>query len=287
MYYTNTHNQKITTKQRYKMRYSIITINYNNKNGLRNTIKSVISQSYTNYEYIIIDGGSTDESTNIIKHYSYKINYWVSEQDKGIYNAMNKGIAQANGEYLIFLNSGDVFFNEQVLKECDTLLDKDIVVGNIIRKDGLKEENYHKQDITMMHLFHGYLPHQATFFRRELFNKHLYDEKYKIASDWKFYIQQLIFNDCSFKTININIAIFDCEGISFTNKEITLRERKEILQNILPKRIYMDYIRYEGKESPLLDLIPILNKTYRLHKFVVFLVKSIIKIYNTINKEKK
>ena len=88
------------------MKYSIITVNYNNKEGLRNTIESVIHQTYRDFEFIVIDGGSTDGSAEVLKEYDSQITYWVSEKDKGIYNAMNKGIAKATGDYLNFMNSG-------------------------------------------------------------------------------------------------------------------------------------------------------------------------------------
>ena len=98
------------------MKYSIITVNYNNKEGLRKTIESVISQTFRDFEYIVIDGGSSDGSAELLKEYSDKITYWVSEPDKGIYNGMNKGIAKATGDYLNFMNSGDCFYDQQVLK---------------------------------------------------------------------------------------------------------------------------------------------------------------------------
>ena len=91
------------------MKYSIITINYNHIEGLKRTIDSVISQTSSNYEYIIIDGGSTDGSVNIIKEYKEHLVYWISEKDNGVYHAMNKGVAQAQGDYCIFMNSGDCF----------------------------------------------------------------------------------------------------------------------------------------------------------------------------------
>ena len=95
----------------------IITINYNDAAGLKKTIDSVINQTYTEFEYIIIDGGSSDSSLQIIKENANQINYWVSETDKGIYNAMNKGIEAAKGEYLLFLNSGDYLLDSLVLKK--------------------------------------------------------------------------------------------------------------------------------------------------------------------------
>ena len=108
------------------MYYSVITINYNNCNGLRHTIESVVNQTFRNFEYIVVDGGSTDGSVEVIKEYETNINYWISEHDGGIYNAMNKGIAQAHGEYCIFMNSGDLFYYDAVLFSVANDLKEDI-----------------------------------------------------------------------------------------------------------------------------------------------------------------
>ena len=99
------------------MKLSIITINYNNARGLERTIKSVICQTFTNYEYIIVDGGSTDGSLEVINKYADHISKWVSEPDEGIYNAMNKGTRMASGEYFNYMNSGDCFCDAHVLED--------------------------------------------------------------------------------------------------------------------------------------------------------------------------
>lgn len=112
------------------MRFSIITVNYNNCDGLNKTILSVINQNYKDYEFIVIDGGSTDGSVDIIKLHESYITYWISEKDDGIYQAMNKGIRQAKGEYLNFMNSGDTFFDADVLNNVEKELSNyDIVIG--------------------------------------------------------------------------------------------------------------------------------------------------------------
>lgn len=117
------------------MYYSIITINYNNKEGLELTIKSVLSQTYRNYQFIIIDGGSSDGSFDVIKKYANNINYWISEPDKGRYNAMNKGIKQAKGDYLNFMNSGDTFHSPTVLEDIARMnLTEDIITGGFYNK---------------------------------------------------------------------------------------------------------------------------------------------------------
>ena len=115
------------------MTLSIITINYNNAAGLEKTIKSVISQTCKRYEFIIIDGGSKDGSKDIIEKYQDQITYWVSEPDNGIYNAMNKGVKVAKGEYCIFMNSGDIFVDNDVIRDVFNIgFSADIITGGII-----------------------------------------------------------------------------------------------------------------------------------------------------------
>lgn len=261
------------------MKYSIITINFNNKDGLRKTIESVVNQTYEDFEYIIIDGGSTDGSVEVIKEYADKIDYWVSEPDKGIYNAMNKGILQSHGEYLNFMNSGDCFYDKDVLDNCSSFLQYDIVSGNIIIGKNISLWNWEGEEITMMLLYSGSLAHPASFIRSCLFKNSLYDETLKIVSDWKFFIEKLILENCSFKKISLNIATFDDSGISTTNMPLNDFERKQVLSQIFPKRVLLDYERYKDKESPVLDLIPEFNKTHRLQKFIVVVIKWILFIY--------
>ena len=124
------------------MKYSIITVNLNNANGLKETIDSVVNQTCYDYEFLIIDGGSTDDSMSIIEQYKDQIDYWASEPDKGIFNAMNKGINVSHGDYLIFMNSGDCFKNGKVLEETLPYLGADFVIGQIESKDNHEIMNY-------------------------------------------------------------------------------------------------------------------------------------------------
>ena len=257
-------------------KFSIITINYNNKEGLRKTIESVVGQSFRDFEYIIIDGGSTDGSIEVIKEYAGKVDYWVSEPDKGIYHAMNKGVLQAHGEYLNFMNSGDEFYNNGVLQEVAPSLDSDIVVGKIVH--GTEVWGFHKEDITLMDLIRGTVLHQASFFRKELFDENRYDESYKIVSDWKFYIQTLIFNNATFRNIRSIVCRFVPGGVSETDAGTRDMERKRVYKELFPDRMMKDYIRLEKVESPLLELIPELNKTAGLHQMAYKLYNPQIQI---------
>ena len=148
------------------MRFSVITINYNDKIGLERTINSVINQTNDDYEYIIIDGESTDGSVDVIKRYANHITYWVSEKDKGVYNAMNKGVDQAHGDYLIFMNSGDCFHSTKVLNKINDF-NEDIICGKVLKGDDQRPSGPRKSTITLVDLMRGSLPHQAMFIKRE------------------------------------------------------------------------------------------------------------------------
>ena len=168
------------------MKLSLITINRNNVEGLRKTIKSVIAQTLDGFEYIVIDGASTDGSVDVIKQYENKISYWVSEPDKGIYNAMNKGIARAQGEYVLFLNSGDYLVDKNVLVNVVAYeLKEDIVYGEqLVEKNGSLQKTLflEPESISFYSFIKSSLPHQCTFIRKNLFDKiGLYNESNKIV----------------------------------------------------------------------------------------------------------
>ena len=257
-------------------KYSIITINFNNKEGLRKTIESVICQSYKDFEYIIIDGGSVDGSIEVIQEYADKVDYWVSEPDNGIYHAMNKGIIQAHGDYLNFMNSGDEFYDSEVLLEVSNALDCDIVVGRM--QHGKEIWAFPKEKITMLDLVQGTVLHQASFFCRRLFSQNKYDEKYKIVSDWKFYIQSLILENASFRNLDMMICKFTPGGISEVDIELKRKERSEVYKELFPDRVMEDYFRFAKADSILLELIPYLNRTNRLNRLAYCMVLLLIKI---------
>lgn len=212
---------------------SIITVNLNNKNGLDQTIKSVLNQNCLNFEYIIIDGGSTDECLELIKHYSNKITYWISEPDNGIYNAMNKGILAAKGDYCLFINSGDILAEHNTLEKVIQDLDnKEIVYGDLIINENIKS---FPDIIPVDYFFNQYLPHPATFIKRELFQKiGLYNENYKIASDVEFFIKAISIERSSYKHLNYPITKFDINGISSTQYSISQGERRLINEKYFP-----------------------------------------------------
>ena len=216
------------------MKLSIITVNLNNKAGLQKTIDSVISQTFKDYEWIVIDGGSTDGSKELIEKYSDHISYWVSEPDKGIYNAMNKGIKKSNGDYLLFLNSGDELYNKDVLANIfDRDWNADIISGQVERMDNHKLLRKYDKSIYMQ-LYNDTINHQGSFIKRYLFNERLYDESLKIVSDWKFWVESIIINNASIEVTNAIITKQDMEGISSSNIDILKKERSTLLNSFFP-----------------------------------------------------
>lgn len=259
------------------MKLSVITINYNNRDGLRKTVESVINQTSTQYEYIVIDGGSTDGSVDVIKEYTDKIDYWVSEPDKGIYNAMNKGIAVAKGEYCIFLNSGDWFYDNKILSLIFPHLDgTDVVAGHLkLDTDGIW---YAPEEVTMSMLYGGKtLSHPATFIKTSLLKRYYYDESYKIVSDWKFFIQIFIYDNASYKPINLIISMFDTNGISSTNKNLCTDETFCVLKNDFNHRVYDYYLSHSIDDDGRLYNI-IRQTKYRkiVYSFIVVIFKFIM-----------
>ena len=258
------------------MRYSIITINYNNKDGLIHTIESVVRQTYKNIEYIVIDGGSTDGSVDVIKRHSASLSYWVSEKDNGIYHAMNKGIAKAHGDYCLFMNSGDIFHSSNVLDSVSKY-QEDIICGKVIKGDAKIPNGHNKPQISLVDLMRTSLPHQAMVIKRELLIKHPYDENYKIMSDWKFCIKALVFENCSFRNVDVIFADYDTSGISTNSNGLLPKEKGNIIKELFPPRIIVDYQRLAPIDDELLDQSLLLTQTVKARKIIKGFTKYILK----------
>lgn len=272
------------------MKYSIITVNFNNKEGLRRTIESVIHQTYKNFEYIVIDGGSTDGSIDILKEYDTHIDYWISEPDGGIYQGMNKGISKATGDYLNFMNSGDCFFDSKRLELIDNIhYDTDIIVGSDYyynSTNGQGFTSYLPPRLSMYSLYKGSFPHQSSFFRRELFKDCLYDEHLRMVSDWKFFIQKIIFEDCSVSFFRDKVCQRDSDdGICAILPEILKKEMAHLLDEFLPRRIRKDYeILAKIDNSTFYKLVTLCENAKTLH-FITLFIKVLYRIYNSLRKK--
>ena len=207
---------------------SVVTVCYNVASEIERTIKSVINQTYSNVEYIIIDGGSKDGTVDIIKKYADKVSYWVSEPDKGIYDAMNKGIIAATGDWINFMNAGDWFCGSSVLSDISHYLinnrEFDIIYGSIYRV----YENYHYEAPPLpleMIKIHQPMPHQGTFVKTSYHKKHLFDISYRSAGDTHFFYEAYYKHKASFIEIPKIIAYFEATyGMSTDQWKIAHQE---------------------------------------------------------------
>lgn len=276
------------------MKLSIITINRNNAAGLEKTMQSVATQIFKEFEYIVIDGASTDGSVEVVKKYEpqFACLKWISESDKGIYNAMNKGLHMASGDYIQILNSADCLASDDVTERMLSALDKagkpSILYGNMVKcfPDGRKlvDRCFAGQEITMLGMFTGTLNHDPAYIRRELFEKYgYYDETLKIVSDWKWYLQAIILGGEKPQYVDMNVTLFDMTGISETNKELDKVERKQVLGQLFPKAILADYEKYAFP----IDQIKRLQRHPWAYKLVWFLERCLFKLEKEKRKRTK
>lgn len=223
---------------------SIITVVYNGEKYIEETIISVINQTYENVEYIIIDGGSTDGTLDIIKKYEGRIGYWVSEKDRGIYDAMNKGIDVANGKWIYFLGADDKLYDLMTLTNLSGYFQKDydFINGKIIYTDG----NIVKSVFGIKMLLHNTLHHQGTFYNKRLFENFKYDLTFKIIADYELNLKLYLTKNNNHCIINNLIANCRNDGISHTQLSNSINEtncvRKKcigFISNILLQSIYI------------------------------------------------
>ena len=258
------------------MKLSIITINYNNAEGLHRTLASVAAQTYEHVEHIIVDGGSTDNSVDVIKEYVRRFEIgdlrlenviWSSEKDNGVYHAMNKGIKRATGEYIQILNSGDVLaapdVTERMMEAMRQLEIGDwklenggvpILYGNMLKSyDGktiVNRDTCGGADAidSFLYFYKGTLNHDCAYIRRDLFEKYgLYNEEMKICSDWEWYVKAIAIGGEKAVYTDIDVTIFDMNGVSEShgkNAELIKKERREYLEKILPAAVLHDYDKY-------------------------------------------
>lgn len=273
------------------MKLSIITINYNNAAGLKNTLDSVASQTCTDFEHIIVDGASTDGSVEIIREYEQFLASnlsplasrlkWISEKDTGIYNAMNKGVRLAQGEYTLMLNSGDYLVDEHVIEKVIPLLDgTDIIQGNTIEEYPdriMRNRGYGKSDIDFFDVMKGYFLHQAAFCQRYLFDRYgMFDESYRIIGDTKFFMTCLGRENASFRYIDVDISNYDITGISSETSGKWV-ERKIIEDARMRSELYSNRLNNFFEEN---DKKIRLYDTLHKHRWIWYMVMAIAHICN-------
>lgn len=295
------------------MKLSIITINYNNAEGLKKTLASVASQTYRDIEHIIVDAASTDGSVDVIRDYESANRssvhpltiVWSSKKDKGIYNGMNIGIQRATGDYIQILNSGDILAAPDVTERMMAALKAQndemsrtsvlneplalndgvaILYGNmlksydgktIIHRDTCGGDMYTPE--SFLYFYKGTLNHDCAYIRRDLFEKYgLYNEQMKICSDWEWYVRAIVIGGEKPVYTNIDVTIFDMNGVSESygkNADIIKRERREYMESILPPSVLWDYDMYAFPITQYQRL-----KKYHLWGLVYFMERVLFKL---------
>ncbi len=318
------------------MTLSIITINYNNAEGLRKTLASVASQTYADIEHVIVDGGSSDNSVEVIREYESSLASrlcrvpenargdlgcssplasrlkWISEKDTGIYNAMNKGIRMATGEYCQFLNSGDMLAADNVTERMMAALEAYKVKGERLEVKG--EENGKADDpssrlsplasclenrpaifygnmtkvnaagqivgksgyteYSLRQFYSSTLNHDCAYIRADLFEQYgLYDENLKIVSDWKWYLQAIGLGRVKPEYVDIDVTIFDDGGISETNLALRYEERRQVLEELLPPAVLWDYDTHAFEMEQMNRL-----RRWKVYPLVYFMERVLFKL---------
>jgi len=243
------------------MKLSIITINYNNLEGLQRTIQSILSQTWKDFEWIVIDGGSTDGCVELLEQHKEHFSYWCHEKDNGVFHAMNKGIAKAKGEYLNFMNSGDTFYEADTLEKVFSMaVDEKVGVyyGDYYEsfRDGHLKERLLPQNLDLRFIMHMPINHQSAFIKRTLLTEQGYDESYRIVSDWKAFIQWLVAG-VPFCHLDLHVAKFDMEGINQSMEEKKNIELERMYQEAIPPAVrivinqYEEYLHYSTLQRSL------------------------------------
>lgn len=242
------------------MRLSIVTINYNNLAGLQKTVDSILHQTLTDYEWIVIDGCSTDGSREYLEQYQSHYAYWCSEPDKGIYNAINKGLSHAKGEYVQFLNSGDWLYDRLTLEKAFEQINgqSDIYYGDMMQVNGNENPNdnddrkhnlnpiVYPDELGFLFFPYNNICHQAAFYRRSLFDGNPYDESFSIVSDWAMNLN-LLFKGATFKHLNQFIVYYDNCGRSSAADQRHHEERTAAFEKYVPEQVRIDVKKYEKK----------------------------------------
>lgn len=217
---------------------SVITVSYNAVHCIEETIKSVISQDISDFEYIVVDGASMDGTRDVLESYKAFFTKYISEPDTGIYEAMNKAINMAEGDYCIFMNAGDTFASSHVLKDVLPVLGSyDIYNGNAIymKENVIRWYRKSQKDVSLPFFYKSSICHQATFIRTSLLKKYKYDESLSMVSDWKFWIEAICKGKATYLPIDIDICFFDMSGLTNTHAERGEKERAFVLEFLLSK----------------------------------------------------
>lgn len=250
-------------------RYSIIVVTYNNADGLRRTLDSIRMLNYEEKEVIVIDGASTDGSLNILADNKDIVTTAISEPDKGIYHAMNKGIRLVTGDYVVFMDASDIFADFGVLSliskyEGDIILGEDIYGGH---RRKLKESS------TLYDLLSNGIYHQAVYYRREVLQKYGFDESYQLIADLKSVVEPLVRDRITITCVNEPLAICESGGLSKQRWRDTVKENRRLIDEVVDPLYRDDYQKLARINNTILDDFIVLSYFQKLFPLVRLMAK--------------
>lgn len=251
-------------------KYSIIVVTFNNADGLERTLKSIRQLDYADKEVIVIDGGSKDGSLDIIAENQDMITTSVSEKDNGIYNAMNKGIKHVTGDYVVFMNAGDMFAHERVLalvngSEGDIILGGETYGGEV---------RMVKEQMSLYDILSIGINHQAVYYRREVLQKYGFDESYKLTADFKSVVEPLARDRVSVSCITEILAVCEGGGVSKQRWRDTLTEKQRMIKEVVEPFYRDDYQKFASISNDMLDDFIVLSHFRSLYPLLRLLAKA-------------
>ena len=259
--------------------YTIIVVTRNNVQGLERTLQSIRSLQYSQKETIVIDGASTDQTKDIVSNYEDLITTFVSEKDSGIYNAMNKGIKYIKGDYVVFMNAGDIFANENVLSTVNAH-DGDIILGSETYGG---TQRIVKKEMTLYDLLSVGISHQAVYYRKEVLQKYGFDESYKLTADLKSVIEPLVKDHIRLAFVTDILAVCEGGGTSEVRWRDTLVENNRMVGELIDPFYKDDYLRFARINNSMLDHFIVLSHFHSLFP----LLKLLSKLAQFINRKFK
>lgn len=205
---------------------TVITVCYNAREMLLRTMNSVWAQTYKHVEYVIVDGASTDGTLELLEEYGGRIDHWVSESDKGIYDAMNKGVSMAKGKWVIFMNAGDCFADNHVLENVFSVpRQADVIYGDVVKGGVVKKASSPRNAHRM------FFCHQSVFVKIESLKAFPFDISHKMSADFK-QMKQLWLAGKQFLQLDFPIADFDVQGVSNTNRAVGLWDNICVIREV-------------------------------------------------------
>jgi glycosyltransferase involved in cell wall biosynthesis len=250
-----------TIKWLSRLELSIITINLNNASGLRSTLESIACQHWKDFEVIVVDGKSKDNSAEVIGQFQSFITCFIHEPDHGIYDAQNKGLRAARGKYLLFLNSGDTLSSPDTLNEVFQHDPQESIVygeANLVKNQVVVEKQSFPR-LSLDILANGTICHQCIFFRKELFTDYgIYDTNYKYVGDYEFLMRCIIAKKCSFRFLPVEVCNYDMSGITTA---LQTRTQIEEERRLVQKKYFGSIEQNTVKRNALLE-----NELSRLYK---------------------